>query len=368
MEHLNASADLAIKHLRKHGIPPVERLSMAPDWMRPVFECMQKGMLGSGTIDHTEVLTKGYLPVVMAAACRVTDNVAAVEFAAWATDDVIAQYLRLCDVRGRLKEAPGSFGERVTAIVRQAASAICSTPGYPDILTRCVVPFLGNRSKFRVATNAHSTKLYPPEFDCGLPSAQLLPVGALPEEFDIPDRVPQFQYFFPGCRGSLRKGFSLETRMLEVMQNLAMNAGLESEMFDALQKLGSYAPRPKHDYTTPGEYIMASMMGIGNFNACLFAKVRYAPPMIFPDWDSWSIHFGTDDEAGNARTGLPALLTIMQMPAELPARPKQELELWRQDEFPYWVAYQASWSARRGVPVSARHFRALSLEQYLPPE
>jgi hypothetical protein len=366
MDYLSTSASMAQEFFTRHGMPPVQPFSAPAAWMKPVLARMRSGALGSGAIDHTEVLTNGYLSMLMAAACRATDNVAAVDFASWAADDVIMQYLLYCERRGELKDAPGSMDERRTAIVRLAVSAICCAANYPGLLTESIIPFLGNRPKFRIRTNGDSRQVFPVSFDFGLPAARMTPVAPRVEDLDISDESPQFQYFFKGCTGSLRKGIKIDQRLLAMMQAMHQKAPVESGMFDFIQAFGSHAPRPTHDYATPGDYVLVSMMSLGAFTACMFARARFEPPMIYPDWGSWAIQFGTDDELGQSQIGLAALATMMQLPAEPPVPPTQEMELWVPSELPNWIAYQASWSARRGVPVPPNHYRSLTLERYLP--
>jgi hypothetical protein len=365
VDHRTECASIAQEFFLRHGIPPVKPTPTPDPWMAPVLQAMTRGVLGSGACDHCAVLTNGYLGVLMAAACRIVDNVAAVEFARWAADDLIREYLSYCERRGQIANAPASMEAQRTAIVQVAVSAICCSKLYPDFLPKCLEPFLENRPKFRIGTNADSLDLFPASFEFGLPSTHLTPVAPREEQVDITDASPQFQLFFQGCRGSLRRGFALNPSTLELMQELRREEGPRRRIFDAIQQMGAFAPRPKHDYATAGEYILVTMVGVAAFNACMFAKVRFDPPMVYPDWASWSMHFGSEDEAGHALVGMDAIAALGSFPATLPTTPKQELELWLPQEFPTWVSHQASWSARRGKPVQPRHYQTLSLERYL---
>lgn len=366
MDHRSTAASLAQDFFTRHGMPPVKPYSGPDSWMQPVLEQMRRGSIGSGTVDHSQVLTAGYVAVLLAGACRVTDNVAAVDFAGWAADDLVMRYLLLCRMRGALDQAPGSMAEQRTALMQTAVSSVCSSTSYPRILAESIEPFLGNRPRFRISTNADSTTVFPASFDFGLPSSHIATAPPSPESEDITDASPQFQLFFKGCSGSLRRGISLDPMVLNIMQQLGRAQGIEQLLFDAVQQRGSHAPRPKHDYATPGEYILVNMMSVGSFTTCVFAKARFDPPMVYPDWKSWSIHLGGDTEHGTALTGDAALRAMMQCPEEYAElSPVQELELWPPNELPTWIAYQASWSARRGMQVAPRHYRTLSLEQYL---
>ncbi len=382
MTHLDEASKVGTEYLRRCNAIPVAPQADAPEWIKGAMQLMTDGAQSMNRTNHLEALER-YLVFIMAAAGRVTDNPTAARFACSAADDLVGGYLRYAAARAPLKSPPATIEEQRQQFVKHLVSVYCNMHWYPKYLSDCVpdvVQWLQDLAMSpwpRSGANSTSCAVFPFDPSCGLPSAQILAVPPSMEDADLGDDCAQFRHFFPNCKGSVRTGFEYDPGMLAINRQLHELIGTTQgkSMQRTLAMMGNFAPRPSHDYATAGQFTIISALCVGSppgsnprarlLEAFLFAKVRFAPPMVYPEWDSFSMWLLTGRDGERVFNGIDALAAMIVIPAVFPVSHVTEFELWRADELPTWLNYQHGHARRAGKDVAHNEYHGVDLTQYL---
>ena len=367
MDHRADAIRTGLDYLRKHDALPVARMTQSPPWIQHLSQLMASGAISGRGVDHITILMDVYISTIMAGVGGLTDNVGAIQWACAMSDDIITAYLRHFERQLAQHNPPFGIAAQQTALVKQCIAANCSLPQYPASLEKALGFAFQQMHQFEHRTNGRSRAIAPFDASHGLPVKQVLMVGAALDELDITDSFPQFQHFFARCTGSFRRGITFDPLVLAHMRTLHRNKQTPQTFAAQLGLVmeGNFAPRPTHDYATAGAYILVSMFGVGGLDATLFARVQFDSRTAYPEWESFALHIGADNERGMALTGTQALAAIVRLPVVFPTASRNEVELWSAAELPTWIEFQHGWQRRHGIEVTPNGYRGIDLQPYL---